>query len=485
MTPMPAIVFVESHTGSATTFSLLSIKLDLRGRTDLPDAVTAIKVSGTAASRELSLDTPGASLNLVASSGSGQPASSSGTQVLGCATSGSGELASSAARFVDSVGVNTHITYTDTEYGNSALLIDKLQRLKVKHIRDGLGAAASPVAQTLGLAGIGLVLNVGKPPYSSSTMAKAVATNTIGGSKFIEAWEGENEQDVNDRTWVTNWNPAFAALKAANTTGTPVWGPPLAFANNAAKLTPVQAAYGTFHPYPGGQNPSVLFPSQTALIQPLFPGESLIATESGYHNALADTADQPAIDYATGAKYFPRLLLESFNAGLFRTYIYELFDEVSTWNKALQDTADSNEQCHWGLVDANGVEKPGFTAIQNLLTILSSGDVETGSPTSLSYTLSGGANLHHLLVQKSYNVFDLVLWQNVSSWNQKTQKEIQNAPLNVTLTVNGATVTTYQPSVSAIGTPQTMTGNSVVLKVPDEAFIAEITLPTTASCTAH
>lgn len=485
MTPTPTVTLVDSNTGSAITSSPIPIKLGLEGRTGLAGPVTATKVSGTASFPRQSVNIPGASLNLLASSGSVQPALSSSFQVLSCVSLGSSELASSAARFVDSVGVNTHVTYTDTEYGNPALLINKLQRLRVRHIRDGLGAASSPVAQALGAAGIGLVLNVGKPPYSSFTMEKAVAANTSSGSKYIEAWEGENEQDVNDPTWVTYWNSTFAALKAANTTGTPVWGPPLAFASNAAKLTPVQAAYGTFHPYPGGQNPSVLYPSQTALIQPLFPNDPLIATESGYHNALADHSDQPGIDYATGAKYLPRLLLEGFNAGLYRTYIYELFDEVSTWNRALQDTTDRNEQCHWGLVDANGVEKPSFTAIRNLLTVLSAGDAETGSPTSLSYTLSGDTNIHHLLVQKSPTVFDLILWQNVSSWNQAKQTEISNAPQDVLLTVNGATVTTYQPSVSAVGTPQTMTGNSVALKIPDEALIVEITLKTTASCTAR
>ncbi len=477
----PAVILVDSNAGSAIPSSTISIPLDLKVRAGLMGPVAATKVGGTASFPGFSVNGSKASLNLLASSGSVPPALSSKFQVLSGVSLGSSELASSAARFVDSVGVNTHITYTDTEYGNSALLINELQRLGVKHVRDGLGAAINPVAQALGAAGIRLVLNMGKPPYSGSTMAKAVAANTNGGSKYIEAWEGENEQDVNDPTWVTDWNPTFAALKAANTTGTPVWGPPLAFASNAAKLTPVQATYGTFHPYPGGQNPSVLYPSQTALIQPLFPGDPLIATESGYHNAFADHSDQPAIDYATGAKYFPRLLLESFNAGLYRTYLYELFDEVSTWNTALQETTKSNEQCHWGLVDANGVEKPGFTAIRNLLTILNSGDAETGSPTSLSYTLSNSTNIHHLLVQKSTTVFCLILWQNVSSWNQTTQTEITNAPQKVMLTVNGATVTTYQPSVSALGTPQTMTGNSVALGIPDEALIAEITLKTTSA----
>lgn len=391
-------------------------------------------------------------------------------------TVGTLEQAQSAARFMDSVGVNTHIDYTDTEYGNTSLIATELERLGVTHVRDGYASYSYPITQTLGAAGTRFGLNVGNPPYTSAMFQTALTANNINGTEYIEAWEGSNELDVNDSNWTTDWNPYFAQLKGANTQGTPIWGPPLAFASNASQLTPVQANYGTLHPYPAGENPSILYPSQVNLIRPLFSGDPLIASETGYHNALNDHTDQPAIDYATGAKYLPRLLLESFNSGVYRTYLYELFDEESTWNKALQDSNDSNEQCHWGMVDANGVEKPAFIAIRNLLSILKAGDAEVGSPTSLSYTLTGGSNINHLLLQKSPYVFDLILWQNVSSWNTTTQTGIVNPTQLVRLQVNAALVATYLPSASAISTSQILTGKSVSLNVPDEALVVEITL---------
>ena len=391
-------------------------------------------------------------------------------------TVGTPEQAQSAARFMDSVGVNTHITYTDTEYGNTSLIATELQRLGVTHVRDGYMSYSYPITQKLGAAGIRFGLNVGNPPYTSAKFQTALTANNINGTEYIEAWEGSNELDVNDPNWVTDWNPYFAQLKGANIQGTPIWGPPLAFASNASQLTPVQANYGTLHPYSAGQNPSVLYPSQANLIHPLFPGDLLIASETGYHNALNDHTDQPAIDYATGAKYLPRLLLESFNSGVYRTYLYELFDEESTWNKALQDSNNSNEQCHWGMIDANGVEKPAFIAIRNLLSILKTGNAEVGSPTSLSYTLTGGSNINHLLLQKSPYVFELILWQNVSSWNTITQTGIVNPTQLVGLQVNAALVATYLPSASTISTSQILTGQSVSLNVPDEALVVEITL---------
>ena len=52
--------------------------------------------------------------------------------------SGSVDAPFSADAFVDSVGVNTHITYTDTIYAkNFSLVNDTLKDLGVRHIRDG------------------------------------------------------------------------------------------------------------------------------------------------------------------------------------------------------------------------------------------------------------------------------------------------------------------------------------------------------------
>ena len=48
------------------------------------------------------------------------------------------EKAVGADAFVDSVGVNVHLHYTDTSYGNFAAVEKALKDLGVRHIRDGL-----------------------------------------------------------------------------------------------------------------------------------------------------------------------------------------------------------------------------------------------------------------------------------------------------------------------------------------------------------
>src|SRR3954467_10198343 len=50
----------------------------------------------------------------------------------------------SAPAFTDSVGVATHTVYYDTAYGNWPLIVERLQELGVRHLRDGVFANPAP-----------------------------------------------------------------------------------------------------------------------------------------------------------------------------------------------------------------------------------------------------------------------------------------------------------------------------------------------------
>src|SRR5687768_6922101 len=60
---------------------------------------------------------------------------------LAPAQSGAQELQPrDSAAFRDSIGVNTHITYYSTAYGNWPAIVAKLDELGVDHLRDGVFA---------------------------------------------------------------------------------------------------------------------------------------------------------------------------------------------------------------------------------------------------------------------------------------------------------------------------------------------------------
>ncbi len=71
------------------------------------------------------------------------------------ATSTSSHRARSAASFLDSVGINTHIHYYDTSYSNFSLIKQRLQELGIRHIRDG-GSDPTWIQRINELAGVGI-----------------------------------------------------------------------------------------------------------------------------------------------------------------------------------------------------------------------------------------------------------------------------------------------------------------------------------------
>jgi len=356
------------------------------------------------------------------------------------------ELAESTARFLDSIGINTHVSYDDTLYGDPFRVVSLLRSLGITHIRDGEGGYRRLAMQTLGDAGMKYLLNV-MPPYTALELQAAVSMIETSG-KCIEAWEGQNEPDANDPNWRTNTITNFFALKAANTMRLPVVGPPLANAANAAFLSPMIATYGSLHSYPAGGNPSEMWASEIARIQPLYPGLPLMVTETGYHNALNDHSDQPGVDEATAAKYIPRLLLEAFNAGIYRTYLYELINTRPLYQGL--DSGLASESCNWGLIDVDGREKPAFVALKNMLAILRAGMDEIGEPTALEYEIDGGTNIHQALLQKAPGVYSLILWQDVSSWDTAAGKTIVVEPQTISLSVKAKAVLLFDPLFSSL-----------------------------------
>ena len=252
-----------------------------------------------------------------------------------------------------------------------------------------------------------------------------------------------------------------------------VLGPSMANASNGSQVGEISGSLddGNLHPYPAAQMPSVVFPSQPDLAKLMSGDKEIVFTESGYHNALNDHSDQPAVSETAAAKYIPRLFLEDFAQGIPRTFLYELFDEAP-------DPGLTNFQMHWGLVRANGSEKPAFTAMKNMIGELS----DTADPVQLqqlAWSLSTpNAQTHHLLLQKSTGEFDLVLWQEVSSYDPKRQADI-NTPAEaavLNLGQQAKSITLYEPTDQPQPI-QTLTNvASVPLQIPDHPLVVKILL---------
>jgi hypothetical protein len=166
----------------------------------------------------------------------------------------------------------------------------------------------------------------------------------------------------------------------------------------------------------------------------------------------------------------PRLYFEYFNRGIARSYAYEFIDEHP-------EPARTNKQKHFGQVRHDGTEKPAFTSMKNMITLLEDPGPRF-TPKSLDYTLSGDTtNVHRTLLQKRDGRFYLVLWKEVSSYNSDTNRDLSVPSSKVTLTLNQqmATAKTYLPTNSVNQVQKYTAPRNLTLNVPDQLLVVELT----------
>ena len=428
------------------------------------------------------------------------------------------EAARSADSFVDSVGVNVHLTYTDTAYGHfDDIVRPRLVALGVRHIRDGAvdtgDRAFYDRLNALGKLGIKGLFIIGPRDVAAigdrdrafiQDFAKRIPSS-------IEAYEGPNEYDIegnhkNDPHWVQTLQQFQSvlyrtvkdtpALKGVAVLG-PSMGAPHDYGHPPVPDLSASVDYGNAHPYPFGGNPYSdragydtidwyighgnfpadnldEFPAAFDNARPMFVGKPLIFTETGYYTGTG----KGATSEAAFAKYVPRLVCETFRKGVARTYLYEFLDERV-------NPADS--ESNFGLVRADGTPKAAYTNLKNLLALLSERGVSPHfRPRSLDYALTVrpvGAYtrtqyVHHLLLQKSDGAFYLLLWHEISdedtTVNPHRQISPPALPATLTLPTSIRHARLFRPSENVTGAALPMRGGRITLNVPDQVIVLKL-----------
>ncbi|MFZ0746706.1 MAG: hypothetical protein WAM85_20030 [Terracidiphilus sp.] len=390
----------------------------------------------------------------------------------------------SAFDFVNSIGVNTHLNYFDRLYGDFPLVERELKSIGVLHLRDGIHLQnsdynAALYGRWMQLGNLGIRFDAVLDPRSNLGPLNGVMLDeveTLAG-RTIESFEGPNELDASkegdwpilDRSYQGALFTAARSMKDG--VSVRVIGPSLASASNSSKVGDIsnQMDEGNLHPYPAGKTPSIIFPDQINLEKIMCDDKRIVFTESGYHNAINERNDQPGVSEAAAAKYIPRLFLEDFAHGIPRTYLYEFMDEAT-------DPDLTHPQMHWGLIRADGSEKPAFIALKNLIEELND-STESRSMKGLAWALnSNDAKIHHLLLEKSNGTFDLIFWQEVTSYDLRRHADIGN-PAAVTLLTLGRQarrIALYEP-VTQSETLRTWNDvKSVPLEIPDHPLVVQI-----------
>ena len=393
-------------------------------------------------------------------------------------------LSRPADSFVGSIGINTHLYYSDTPYGEKFELVKKrLAELGVRHVRENLAPNYRPDQyqhlRELAAMGIKADLILGDPTNGTSKLDEMLAIVKSQLSGALDAVEGPNEFDARG---ITNWQTMllqyqqhlYMAVKSdPQLAPLTVVGPSIVRDPHEREIGDISQMMdvGNIHSYAPVYAPEKLVPE--FLERARFnagPTSPVWATETGYNTALNYRGELPPVSESAMASYMPRVFLEHFRQGFNRTYSYELLDEFP-------DPGQAERESHWGLLRNDLSPKPAFESVRNLITILKDPGPEF-TPERLDYTISGDqTNLRQLLLQKRDGSFYLVLWRSTSVWDTTNQ-----APLNpgsTPVTVNfGQTISEaerYLPNVSSAPVEGTSGPKSLHVEVGPNVVIVKLT----------
>ncbi|QNI32243.1 hypothetical protein H7849_25200 [Alloacidobacterium dinghuense] len=395
------------------------------------------------------------------------------------------EQAKDTQTFVDSIGVNTHINYFDRLYGNFDLLKQRLEESGIRHVRDGAVLQNDAYNRLVygrwkTLASFGVKFDMCFDPRGSIKQPSPEQISKLldlaGGS--VESIEGPNELDISKKpAWIDvahNYQQALftAAKQVPAATELNFVGPSMAFVKNAQRVGDISefVTRGNLHTYAAGGMPDSLYAKQAQQATAMYGQKPLIVTETGYHNAMNNHGSQPPISEAAGAKYIPRLYFQSFNAGIEKTYLYEFFDEGN-------DPAQTNQEFHFGLVRYDGTPKPAFVAMRNLISILRDNSGGPASAGMLSYQISDESpNLAHTLLRKRNGAYYLAIWQEVPSYDTKTQTDLVVQAVHESISFPKAFrhINLYNPMESASPIQQWSKAAKVDVNIPDHVLVLEM-----------
>jgi len=410
--------------------------------------------------------------------------------------------AHSARAFGDSVGVNVHLSWLDTSYGDFNTLQARLRELGVRYVRDGLCATCEyQIDRLRGLAAAGIRAHiiVGDLARGTSMMQENLRAIRNRLRAAVISVGAPNEPNLSgDPQWVAKArayqqelyvrvksDPALAAL--------PVLGPAVGWPASPGDLGNLSQVLdrGNFHPYPGGNPPYHNLGPERFRAAAVSGTKPVVATELGYHSDLATTSGHlPASERAI-AFYMPRAALEGYIGGVERTYIYQLADP---WPDAARPAGLELMENRFGLLRSNLTPKPSFLALRNLLGAVNGDSPPVAAPGGLRFALEGaGPDVRQLLLHSANGSYSLVLWRTAAVWDPAVRRDLNPAadPLEVVLGQPVSLARRFEPVVSdaelqrwanPTRIPVDLAGGPVVLKLTPPG--APAALPAPSACAA-
>lgn len=375
----------------------------------------------------------------------------------------------SAASFIASIGINGTA---------GATAAAQLAYLGIGHLRTNTLSAADLLATGAHGAKIDFILPWYMSSITTSTLAATFAATINPAAMVIEAVEGPNE--VNTDPDAFNGLHGAAGVEAeqrliyAMTKADPKLAGASVYDFSVLQGTPA-GAYGgmssfadfnNVHAYGSpGVPPSWILPYEVAH-NTIAGAKPVVITETGAETMAADGVNQ-----AVQARFDIEALLDAWQLGVKRTYLYNLQDWASGANA-------TNFSAHYGLYNTDGTIKQAGTAVHNLTSILSAHGAAAPSTAALPCVLSGLPYYGHQQVfAQAGGVSDIVLWNETEEWNAAAATEIAIPTSKVTLKLAAnvlATIGVYDPLLGAAPVRTVTNANSIVTGLSGDPLIVEV-----------
>ncbi len=383
-----------------------------------------------------------------------------------------------------SVGINTHIRYKDGAYRRVDDVIQTLNYLDIRHVRDSVPRAAPgrPLFLedyiALNKAGIRFTLIMPGGNYDPVTAITNLEKLEAAQPGAIEAIEGFNE--------VNNWPVTYkgdtslsAALTAQTETVRLLRAHPTLGHIPILDLTGIdipdklgeRGDYHNTHVYAQNGAPPGRWMAQEG---PWADGKPWIITEFGYATNPQSGWQVIGVDAAGQAKGILNGILDAAQYGVSRIYLYELLDEKP-------DPKSKSNEMHFGLFTTDIKPKPSAKALRNLLRIINDPDPAaltfTPQPLHNMYIEGAPKTLRMLMIEKASGETQILLWNEVDFWDRQHGKPIENAavPVKLILPPEAKAGAFYDPLQQEQPIRQFAGETELTIDVPDYPVILEVT----------
>ena len=377
-----------------------------------------------------------------------------------------------AAQFIDTIGVDSHVSTGAAGYGNLSNVLADLKYLGVSNVRDGDNGSLNSLI-TMAQAGIkfDFLLAGGGSMVTADIQGEFSiidqVSRAVAGS--VAAVEGANEinnfpvtfNGVGGLQGAVAMQQAIYSLAHADAAlpGVAVYYFTGYDAGNVAvgpnpATTAGLADYDNQHPYPQGGQPPAGWVARTQALPNETPANGpAVYTETGYSNTGTFGGNLGLVGQA---KYTLDLLMDDAQTGVAHTYLYELMEEGDGF----------------GLFAANNNPNPVATAIHNLTTILADTGTVSSTATAANYTISGmPSSGHSMALLRSTGATDIVVWAE-----PQISASVSGPAVNVVVSLGATygTVKVFDPLQGTAAT-QTLTNvGSVTLSLTDHPLIVEV-----------